>query len=244
MPCNRPIIVGHRANTKLRLYYYLLLRLPVIELDVTKTETGELIIQHVREEEILLEELRPKKRKLLYTIYEELEELFHRKLVDYLRAINGKTNVMLDLKYRSKGVELAKVIEQSNYKGEIYVTSKYHKDLVLVKKYLPQAKVLLTIEDEPLDVESYLEKVGVDGISIRVAFVEKDMVEQLHKHNHKIAVWVVNESELAVCLAKLGVDIFITDKPKEIMKALGIETEKRREFTKLIRIIEEILGVI
>jgi len=70
MLCSKPIIVGHRANTRLRLYYYLSLGLPVIEVDVTRTEEGELIIQHVREEEVLLEELRSKKRKLLHSIHE------------------------------------------------------------------------------------------------------------------------------------------------------------------------------
>jgi len=244
MLCSKPIIVGHRANTRLRLYYYLSLGLPVIEVDVTRTEEGELIIQHVREEEVLLEELRSKKRKLLHSIHEELEELFHRKLVDYLRAISGKTNVMLDLKYRSKGIGIAEAIEKSNYKGEIYVTSKYHRDLVLVKKCLPQAKVLLAIEDEPLDVESYLEKAGVDGVSIRAAFVEEDMVKQLHEHNHIVAVWVVDDPELAIYLTKLGVDMIITDKPREIMKALNIEIKRKSEIIELVRVIEEILGLI
>lgn len=131
------------------MYYYLPLGLPVIEVDVTRDEEGELIVQHVREEEILLEELKPKRRRLLHRIHGELGELFHRRLVDYLRAISGRVDVMLDLKYRCKDDKLVRAIESSGYKGNIYVTSKYHRDLVMVKKQLPQAKVLLTIEDEP-----------------------------------------------------------------------------------------------
>lgn len=48
------------------------------------------------------------------------------------------------------------------------------------------------------------------------------MVEQLHENNHIIAVWVVNEPELALYLAKLGVDMLITDKTREIIRTLGI----------------------
>lgn len=92
---------------------------------------GGLFIQHVRGGEVLLEELKSRKRKLLHSIHEELGELFHRKLVDYLRAISGKTNVMLDLKYRGKGAGIAEAIEKSNYRGEVYIKSKYHRDLVL-----------------------------------------------------------------------------------------------------------------
>jgi len=45
-------------------------------------------------------------------IERRLEELFHRKLVDYLKAINDRINVMLNLKYHSKEVELVRVIKQ------------------------------------------------------------------------------------------------------------------------------------
>ena len=72
----------------------------------------------------------------------------------------------------------------------------------MVKKQLPQAKVLLTIEDESLDIESYLEKTSVDGISVRAAFVEEDMVKQLHENNHIVAVWVVNEPETSITFSK------------------------------------------
>ncbi len=240
---SKPLIVGHRANTKLRLYYYLSLRVPVIEVDIVRDEQGELIIQHVREEELLLEEIKPKKKRILSRILEEVEGVFHRRLVDYLKRISGKVDVMLDLKYRSRGWKLSEALKESGFKGKVYVTSKYHKDLVLVKKAIPYATVLLSIEDEPLDIESYLEKTGVDGISIRAAFVEEDIVRELHKHKHIVAVWVVNDPELARYMAKLGVDMIITDKPREIMKTLGVRCKETLK-VELLEIIEEVLELI
>ncbi len=239
----KPLIVGHRANTKLRLYYYLSLGVPVIEVDIVRDEQGELIIQHVREEKLLLEEIKPRKKRMLTKILEEVESLFHRRLEDYLKRVNGRVDVMLDLKYRSRGWKLAEVLEKVKFKGKIYITSKYHKDLVLVKKAIPYATVLLSIEDEPLDLETYLERARVDGVSIRAAFVEEDIVRELHRHGHIVAVWVVNDVELARYMAKLGVDMIITDKPREIMKELGVKCRETLAI-ELIEFLEEIIGII
>lgn len=71
------------------------------------------------------------------------------------------------------------------------------------------------------------------------------MVKQLHENNHIIAVWVVDETELALHLAKLGVDTLITDKPREIMRTLGIETKKNMatELPEVVELLEEVLKI-
>lgn len=67
-----------------------------------------------------MEKLKPRRRRLLHRIHEELGELFHRRLVDYLRAISDRIDVILDLKYRCKSDKLVRAIEGSGYKGNIY----------------------------------------------------------------------------------------------------------------------------
>jgi len=65
---------------------------------------------------------------------------------------------------------------------------------------------------------------------VKYAFVDKDLVEELHGHKYLIAVWTVNDVEIAKYLAYLGVDIIVTDVPDVLMKTLYISDRRNLNY--------------
>ncbi len=229
-----PIIVGHGANSIAKIRKYLSHGVHVLEIDVIKdTETHELILQHVREDDILKEVLRLGSRvhQILETMLTYLPLVKPRKLSDVLRMLSGRADVILDLKWKGLTKDLAELLSEVDFKGNVYVTSRYHKDLLEIKRLIPRVKTLVSFDDQPVMCAEYVSKLKADGASVRVAFIDKDLVNEMHKHGYILAAWTVNDIALARYLANLGVDMIITDVPEEIIKGFkkAIEEEEREE---------------
>jgi len=220
----KPIIVAHRANTLKRIRKYIEFRVPAIEIDVIDS-SNDVVLQHVREEAPLWFESSHHNsmhvfRRLLFNI----SAFRPLRLVDVLRVVNGKTNVLIDLKSKEIADKVVDAIKKANFKGEVYVSSKYHCDIRSIKDLMPEVKGLLTLEDQPLNLAEYIRKAKADGISMRVAFVEKSLVDELHKHGYIVATWTVNDVELARQLSAIGVDMIVTDIPEVLMRELQRKT--------------------
>ena len=213
-----PLIVGHRANSIHKIKRYLSIGVHALELDVVEDETTkELVIHHVQEEEFLKHT-----HSILTNIVEWLTMAIPiikpPKLRTVLKLISGRANVVLDLKWRGMVKKVAEVLKEVSFKGVVYITSKYHRELMEIKRLVPHVKTLASFDDQPLNCAEYLTRIKADGASIRAAFVDKALVEELHKHGFIIAVWTVNDFEIAKYLVDLGVDMIITDTPEFLIR--------------------------
>lgn len=86
---------------------------------------------------------------------------------------------------------------------------------------MPDVKGLLTLEEQPINLAEYIKRANADGISIKVAFVDESLINEVHKYGYMIATWTVNDIELARYLLHLGVDMVVTDIPDILMKELN-----------------------
>lgn len=171
--------------------------------------------------------VKTKRCHTLYDVFKLIErEIEKKKKKEMEEGIPEKrVNVMIDLKAKGVADKLAEIIRSTKFNGTIYITSKYHKELVKVKRLVPHVKVLASFDGEPINIAEYLGKIGVNGASVRAAFVDKDLVNELHRHGYIIAVWTVNDLEMAKYLANLGVDMIITDIPEIVKEELEKEEE-------------------
>ncbi len=234
-----PLVVAHKVNSLWKIKR--VINNPFInalEIDaILSPANGNIVLHHVMEEKLMRETMEYKGEETLEIprrIFHELAQAVSygvlkkyqplSTVLDFInreaRKKNKAIDIMIDLKSKDMGFKLARVIGSSRYSGAIYVTSKYHKNVIDVKKVLPYVKALVTFEEEPIRPTQYLRSIGVDGASIRTAFVDKELVEEFHQNNFIIAVWTVNDARMAKYLADLGVDIIITDTPEMIKKAL------------------------
>lgn len=247
-----PIIVAHRANSCRRIRHFINNGIvDTIEIDVIKSpHNGSIILQHMDEDEFIrdfiiknevellnnnesivkrillwinnrIKNSRTKKSKKYYLSY----------ILEYINSLsktrNRRINVIIDLKAKGVANEIAGIIKSTRFNGTIYVSSKYHKELTRIKHLVPQVKVLASFDGEPIGLSDYLRKIGVDGASVRAAFIDKDLVNDLHSHGYIVAAWTVNDPGLAKHLALLGVDMIITDIPETLKRILELEEEYR-----------------
>ncbi len=225
----RPLIVGHRANSIRKLYRYLSAGVDVIEFDVAYDEAlGDLAVYHVIEEKELTRSIRRSYvrqvlslREIFYILDYYWRRLNRRtRLSEMLSVLDSGVGIMIDLKTRGTADMLLEILKSRKLRGEVYVSSKYHKDLRRVKVEMPEVKTLVTLREQPVNIASYIERAEADGASIDFAFADEDLVREMHSKGYKVAVWTVNDPSVARYIASIGVDMIITDKPLTIMKAL------------------------
>ena len=247
-----PIIVAHRANSCRRIRHFINNGIvDTIEIDVIKSpHNGSIILQHMDEDEFIrdfivkneIELLNNSEniiKRILLWINDKIKNSKAKKskkyylgyVLEYINSLsmmkNKKINVIIDLKAKGVADEVASIIKSTKFNGVIYISSKYHKELTKIKHLVPQVKVLASFDGEPVGLSDYLRKIGVDGASVRAAFVDKDLVNDLHSHGYIVAVWTVNDPGLAKHLALLGVDMIITDIPETLKRILELEEEYR-----------------
>jgi len=220
------IVVGHKANSIRKLFKYLSIGVPAVEIDILKSlENGRLMIQHISDEEEMLKEVHPE------TPIFELEEFLRRfksgifisnyhSPLEVLRELSGVIDVVLDLKNKSMSKDVVEMLSKIDFRGTIYLTSKFHRDLYEIKKRMPKVKILVTLENQPVNTAEYLGEINANGVSIKYPFIDKGFVDELHRLGYIVDAWVVNDIYVAKYLAKLRVDMITTDNPSKILKAL------------------------
>ena len=147
---------------------------------------------------------------------------------EQLRKANRSITIIIDLKAKGVAKELARALTEIQiHNAKLFISSKYHSELAKIKQLAPHVKVLASFDGEPVNASEYLRSLGMDGASVRAAFVDKNLVNELHKHGLLLAVWTVNDLSMARHLARLGVDMIITDIPEVIRKVLEFDEEYR-----------------
>jgi glycerophosphoryl diester phosphodiesterase len=156
-------------------------------------------------------------------------------LVSYINNIRPGVTLLLDLKTPGTGKALASFLERTNSlgEGEVFVSSRYHIELDALRSH--KVKRLVTLISRPLNIRDYLKGVGADGVSIEYPYVDKELVEELHNSGFFVAVWTVNDSLVAKHLAKIGVDMIITDTPRRVIRALKDDNSGKRRRMRLKR---------
>ena len=145
---------------------------------------------------------------------------------EQLRKARRKMIVLVDLKSKDIHEKMTEALQKIKvHNASIYISSKYHRELAKIKQCMPQVKVLASFDSEVINAPEYLKSLNMDGASVRAAFVDKDLINDLHRHGLIIAVWTVNDPRMAKHYAKLGVDMIITDIPDHIKEVLKLNNE-------------------
>ncbi|MEZ0346835.1 MAG: glycerophosphodiester phosphodiesterase [Infirmifilum sp.] len=216
MPSHTPVVVGHKANKKSLLLRFLELNLKIIEFDV-REDRGNLVVRHGFH--VGGTGVRSLIMSYGYLLIDGRDPIFKPStLEEYLKIINGRAGVWLDVK--SRGFE-REAVERALSSGvkEVIVSTGFHNMLRRVKEgYSSITAMLGNVDYRPANPVKEVELAGADGLSINIEFVDKELVEEMRSVGYKVAVWVVNDIAKARWLAQLGVDYIITDIPEKIVK--------------------------
>lgn len=135
-------------------------------------------------------------------------------LEEVIKEIGPLVKLNIEIKYNKKESGLAKqvvdIIERNNFQDRCVVTSSDYSVLSEVKKLNPDIRTGYVLSAA---YGAYYSISYVDVISINYTFVNKALVDAVHRNGKEIYVWTVNSPSIVKALANMGVDNIITDDP-------------------------------
>ncbi len=220
---NSVAVIGHRANSWRIVRLYKLIKVPLVEIDVSNDGKGGLMVKHGPSE--------IKRASVIGQVFSYIDyKFFYRdplikasRIENHLRMLRGFSGVLFDVKRNINLKALAEVIDDLqpvygiNY---AYVSTPYHPLIKDLKGLTRNAICAATLHDLPVDPVMTVTMAEADAVSANYTLITTEFVEALHAIGVKVMAWTVNDCETALKLVNDGVDAIITDKPDAIIKCL------------------------
>lgn len=194
-----------------------------VELDVHLTADGVVVVMH----DSSLKRTTGFNQNIWQTSYDKIQQLdagswFSEEyagekvptLEQVIDEVGQSVKLNIEIKYNKREQGLAKavvdIIKRKGIEDRCIVTSSDYSMLTEVKKLDSEISTgyVLSAAYGAFYSISY-----VDVISINYTFVNKALVDAIHKSGKEIYVWTVNSPSIVKSLANMGVDNIITDDP-------------------------------
>jgi len=217
----KPIVYAHRVNDKRRAKFMVKHGIEFVEIDVNQ-RNGKLMVFHGLSTTGLRRSFISRMcAKVCYRLTALGDPLLKPlPLEEYLQLFGEKFRFWFDIKVRGVEDKLLRLIDTYGVKRPIIISSGFYDVLKKIKELDPSIAVFLgNVSFYPVS-SSIVKEVGADGISVELGFIDKRLVEMMHRDGIMVAVWTVNDIHLVPKLVELGVDIVITDYPLEVMRVL------------------------
>lgn len=222
--------IGHKGtagyapeNTLASFQKALNLSVDMIELDVHKSKSGEIVVIH----DNTVDKTTNGSGKVGELTLKELKKLDAGNgeriptLTEVLDLVDNKIKINIEIKTRDATKRVVKIIEeyvQKNYTYKSFLVSSFdYRNLIKVK--LLNFKIPLgVITKRKLILLNLLFAQLVNAYSINILYtsVSKKIIKQAHALGLKVFVWTVNEPRDIERMKKLGVDGVFSDYPDRI----------------------------
>ncbi len=226
----QPLIIGHRGamgheteNTLPSIQKAMDLGVDMIEIDVFKIKSGEIVVFHDDTVDRLtngpgnIEE---------YNIF-ELNKLIvdggHKipMLQDVLKLIDNKVALNIELKGAGTADKVNFImnyyIEKKNWSADNFLISSFNWDeLREMRKYNPNVAIAVLTEENPTDAMEVAKELNAVAINPYFKELNEEVANQIHDEGFKIYTWTVNEPQDIETMKDIGVDGIITNFPERV----------------------------
>ncbi|MGK0494038.1 MAG: glycerophosphoryl diester phosphodiesterase [Maribacter sp.] len=226
----KPLVIGHRGamgheteNTLASVQKALDLGVDMIEIDVFKISTGEVVVFHDQTVERLtngpgnIEE---------YNI-SDLSRLTldggHKipMLQDVLKLIDNKVALNIELKGANTADKVNHVIQfytkSRGWSPENFIISSFNwEELRTLRKLNDSVAIAILTEDNPLDALAIGTELNAVAINPYFKNLDADVVAKIKQAGFKIYTWTVNEPDDITAIKNMGVDGIITNFPERV----------------------------
>ncbi|PIB38244.1 glycerophosphodiester phosphodiesterase [Maribacter sp. 4G9] len=230
--CNmrQPLVIGHRGamgheteNTLASVQKAMDLGVDMIEIDVFKIQSGEIVVFH----DETVDELTNGPGKIEeYNIF-DLSKLIvnggHKipMLQDVLKLIDNKVALNIELKGDKTADKVNYImnyyIEKKGWSPENFIISSFKWDeLREMRKLNPTVQIAVLTEDNPVDAIPVAKEVNAVAINPYYKNLDMESAKKIRKAGFKINVWTVNEDFDIDAMKKIGVDGIITNYPERV----------------------------
>ena len=232
LSCNmkKPLIIGHRGamgheteNTLPSIQKAMDLGVDMIEIDVFKIKSGEIVVFHddtvdrltngpgsIEEYNIL--EL----KKLIVNGGHQIPML-----QDVLKLIDNKVALNIELKGAGTADRVNFImdyyINKKNWSPENFIISSFNWDeLKEMRRLNPDVAIAVLTQENPIDAIPIAKELKAVAINPYFKKLDLEVANQLHDAGFKIYTWTVNEPEDIDAMKKIAVDGIITNFPERI----------------------------
>jgi len=228
------IIIGHRGacgyepeNTLRSFAKAIDLGVDMIECDVKRCKTGELVIMH----DMLVNRTTNGKGYVHELPFTELRKLDAGKgeliptLSETLDCVNRRAQVNIEMVTEGIAADVAATIEDFvNNKHWSYddflVSSYFHEELKRFRKLLPNLRTGVLFEGVPLMLAQFATDLGVYALHTWRDYLPQRFVDDAHARGLRVNCYTVNDKEDVLRMRDMGVDGIFSDVPDVPRKAL------------------------
>ncbi len=226
----KPLVIGHRGamgheteNTLASVQKALDLGVDMIEIDVFKISTGEVVVFHDQTVDRLtngpgnIEE---------YNI-SDLSRLTldggHKipMLQDVLKLIDNKVVLNIELKGANTADKVNQAIkfytEKRGWSSDNFIVSSFNwEELRTLRKLNESVAIAILTEDNPLEAIEIGKELNAVAINPYFENLDADVVTKIKQAGFKIYTWTVNEPDDIAAMKNMGVDGIITNFPERV----------------------------
>lgn len=230
--CNmkKPLVIGHRGamgheteNTLPSIQKAIDLGVDMIEIDVFKVKSGEIVVFH----DDTVDRLTNGPGKIEdYDIF-DLKKLIvdggHQipLLQDVLKLVNNKVVLNIELKGAGTADRVNFIanyyIKERNWSQENILISSFNWDeLKEMRKLNADVAIAVLIKDNPVDAIPIAKELNAVAINPYFEELNLEVANKIRDAGLKIYTWTVNEPEEIEAMKKIGVDGIITNFPERV----------------------------
>lgn len=227
---NKPLVIGHRGamgheteNTLASVQKALDLGVDMIEIDVYKISSGELVVFHDKTVDRLTNGPGNIEEYNISDLSRLILDGGHKipMLQDVLKLIDNKVVLNIELKGANTADKVNHTIDfytkSRGWLPENFIISSFNWDeLRAMRKLNKNVAIAVLTEDDPLDAIEVGKELNAVAINPYFKNLDADVAKKIKEAGFKIYTWTVNEPEDIVAMKNLGVDGIITNFPERI----------------------------
>ncbi len=224
------LVIGHRGamgheteNSLPSIQKAIDLGVDMIEIDVFKIESGEIVVFHDKRVDRLTNGGGNIEEYNIFDLRKLLLDGNHTipMLQDVLKLIDKQTALNIELKGAGTASRVNFIanyyVENHGWSWENIVISSFNWDeLRAMREKNLEVPIAVLTESDPLEAIPVARELNAVAINPNYRSLNAENIEEIHKAGFKIYTWTVNEPETIQKLIDLGVDGIISDYPERV----------------------------
>ncbi|MFD0798874.1 glycerophosphodiester phosphodiesterase [Maribacter chungangensis] len=227
---NKPLVIGHRGamgheteNTLASVQKALDLGVDMIEIDVFKIQSGEVVVFHDKTVDRLTNGPGNIEEYNISDLSRLILDGGHKipMLQDVLKLIDNKVALNIELKGANTADKVNHTIkfytESRGWSPENFIISSFNWDeLRAMRKYNETVDIAVLTEGNPIEALDVAKELNAVAINPYFENLDAEVTKKIKDAGFKIYTWTVNEPEDIKAMKELGVDGIITNFPERV----------------------------
>ena len=225
-----PLVIGHRGamgheteNTLPSIQKAMDLGVDMIEIDVFKIKSGEIVVFHDDKLDRLTNAPGNIEDYYIFDLRKVIVDGGHKipMLQDVLKLIDNKVALNIELKGAGTADRVNHImnsyIENGNWSADNFIISSFNwNELKEMRKYNPNVAIAVLTEEDPVDAIPVAKELNAVAINPYFKNLDLEKANEIRDAGFKIYTWTVNEPADIEAMKRIAVDGIITNFPERV----------------------------